>query len=416
MCGNEIFYDILEKNYPAIIDNIHQTFDAVKSRSRDLRNDPLEVNVVVHVIWNDPSENLADSIIQNQMDILNKDFNKLNADTTQLRNLFKPVAANSNIHFNLAAIVRVQTDVLFNVDIFGTNLLTEVKHDINGGSDAWDPSHYINIWVCKIQPITILGLEVGQVFGFSFPPNNLPNWPTGNGAPTPDEDGLVVDFRAMGSNNPNTILNPGTSDLLVVKGRTPVHEMGHYLGLRHIWGDGGVLGPNDCQQSDGIDDTPFADTQSNFDCDTSKNTCGQLEPFYGADVPDLVENYMDYASEECMVMFTQGQVDLMRNVLLGPREDLLTLVGATNIVYNSTNLTIGPNPANDLLSIQLKEDDETINMVRLLSINGKVAQQRANPGFTSKFQLPVNNLPSGMYVVQVLCNDRNYTSKVLIQH
>ncbi|MFN5911951.1 MAG: M43 family zinc metalloprotease, partial [Bacteroidota bacterium] len=70
-----------------------------------------------------------------------------------------------------------------------------------------------------------------------------------------------------------------------VAGRTCVHEVGHYLGLRHIWGDG------DCSQEDGIDDTPNADSQSNQDCDVTRNTC--TDNIAGTDLPDMVENYMD---------------------------------------------------------------------------------------------------------------------------
>jgi hypothetical protein len=257
---------------------------------------------------------------------------------------------------------------------------------------------------------------VGQLFGFSFPPNNLPNWPTENGAPTPGEDGLVIDFRAVGANNPNTILNPGTSETLVVKGRTPVHEMGHYFGLRHIWGDGGLLGPNDCQQSDGIDDTPYADAQSNFDCDTSKNTCGQLEPFYNADVPDLVENYMDYASEECMVMFTHGQVDLMRNVLLDPRSGLLENVSATNDLTISSAIKISPNPANDVLTVQLMDDGDKIQMINLVDFNGKIILQQRDFSTSSKARLSINDLPSGMYIMEVISSKGRQTGKVIIQH
>ena len=416
ICGNEVLHDIWQKNYPVLIDNTNQTFENARHAPRDLRNDPLEVNVVFHIVWNDATENLADSIIQNQLDILNRDFNKLNADTNQLRSLFKPITGNANIHFNLASIVRVHTDELFSVDILGTNLLPEVKHTADGGSDAWDPTHYINIWVCKIQPIVIFGLEVGQLFGFSFPPNNLPNWPTENGAPTPGEDGLVIDFRAVGANNPNTILNPGTSETLVVKGRTPVHEMGHYFGLRHIWGDGGLLGPNDCQQSDGIDDTPYADAQSNFDCDTSKNTCGQLEPFYNADVPDLVENYMDYASEECMVMFTHGQVDLMRNVLLDPRSGLLENVSATHDILTTSAIKITPNPANDVLTVQLMDDGDKIQMINLVDFNGKIILQQRDFSSSSKARLSINDLPSGMYIMEVISSKGRQTGKVIIQH
>ncbi|HEX5112002.1 MAG TPA: zinc-dependent metalloprotease [Saprospiraceae bacterium] len=412
ICGNEIFHDILEKHHPALLENFNSTFDAALQSSRDHRSDPMEVNVVVHIIWRADDENLHDSIIQNQIEILNNDFNKLNADTSNLRLLFQPVAGNANIHFNLASVIRVQTDQLFSVDILGENLLSEVKHDADGGSDAVDPEHYINIWVCKIQPIIIFGLEVGQVFGFSFPPNNLPNWPAGNGAPSPDEDGLVIDYRVFGGNNPSTIVIPGTSDLLTVKGRTPVHEMGHYLGLRHIWGDGGLLGPNDCAQSDGIDDTPYADAQSNFDCDKTKNSCLQLEDYYAADVPDLVENFMDYAAEDCMNMFTVGQADLMRNVLLESRNGLLALVGGTHSVANQSTLSVNPNPAHDMLNVQLMDKDDEIRQIRLIDFNGKIMDVVT----ASNNNIPVSHLPAGMYVVDVISGKERFIGKLVIQH
>ena len=403
ICGNEVFHDILEKHYPALLDNFNTTFEEAKQLPRDHRSNPLEVKVVVHIIWNDDVENLDDSIVYNQIEVLNRDFNKLNPDTNQLRSLFKPVAGNANIHFTLASIVRVHTSQLFSVDILGTNLLAEVKHDADGGSDAWDPNRYINIWVCKIQPLVIFGLEVGQLFGFSFPPNNLPNWPTDSGSPNADEDGLVIDFRVFGANNPNTVIIPGTTDLLAVKGRTPVHEMGHYFGLRHIWGDGGLLAPNDCAQSDGIDDTPFANAQSNFDCDTTKNTCTQTEPFYNADVPDLIENYMDYSSEECMDMFTQGQVDLMRSVLLGPRVSLLSNPSAVKEIADHSTISIFPNPVSDQLTVTFNQPVSSSVDIRLLDVNGRIVLEKNEIELDGKNQVTMDSkdLPSGIYLVQV---------------
>jgi hypothetical protein len=202
ICGNEIFNQIVSKNYPDLRKNWNSLFDEAKAQGRDWRSGALEVNVVVHVVWKNAVENLDDSIIYNQIAVLNNDFNRLNADSSNLRSQFVPVAGKANIHFNLAAIVRQQTTEDFSIDYFGTNVLPEVKHKDQGGSDSWDPDHYINIWICKIQPIMIFGHEAGQVYGFSFPPNNLPNWPSGNGAPSPDEDGLVIDYRVFGANNP----------------------------------------------------------------------------------------------------------------------------------------------------------------------------------------------------------------------
>ncbi|MDQ3017629.1 MAG: hypothetical protein M3R25_13045, partial [Bacteroidota bacterium] len=260
ICGNEILSDMMRTYYPEWERAIDQTFEEAKASSGIRSDEPLTIKVVFHVVWNQPEENLHDSIILNQLMVLNEDYNRLNADTVNLRPIFENEAGKANIHFELESIIRVQTDELFAVDLFGGTLIPEVKHS-QGGSDAWNTTNYLNIWICKIQPLEIFGMEVGQILGFAFPPSGLDHWPDGSSAPLPEEDGVVLDYRIIGRNNSNFILIPdGSGDELTVRGRSASHEIGHYLGLRHIWGDGGVFGPNDCQQSDGIDDTPFADS------------------------------------------------------------------------------------------------------------------------------------------------------------
>ena len=374
------------------------------------------MNVVVHIVWKEEAENLDESIILDQLRILNEDFNQLNTDQVNLRSQFQPEAGSAGINFELAQIIRVQTEAEFAVDLLGTNLLPEVKSDILGGSTAWNPEQFLNIWVCKIQPIEIFGIEIGQILGFAFPPNNLANWPPDSGAPDPFEDGVVIDYRVFGSNNPNTIDIPGGGGQLPVKGRTPVHEVGHYFGLRHIWGDGGTLGPNDCAQSDGINDTPFANAQSAFDCDTTRNTCAQVELHYNEDVPDLVENYMDYASEECMNMFTNGQVALMRNVLEGPRSGLLMPFSAVTETEQQLSFDIVPNPSDDQFSIELETKEKFTGTLRILDANGRcVRTNRPQPFSTGRHRIDFDDLAltPGMYFVEIR-NERGVLAKKLI--
>lgn len=417
LCGNEIFSDIVNQHYPELREGFENTF--INAQSGTHRNNEVyTIPVVVHVVWKNEEENLADSIILDQIRVLNEDFNRRNADTSNLRSLFIPEAGRANIEFQLADIVRVHTDVDFEVDVLGTNLLPEVKDDALGGSDAYDTESYLNIWVCKIQPITIFGLEVGQILGFAFPPNNLPNWPADSGSPNVDEDGVVIDFRVFGSNNPNTIEITGGGGPLAVKGRTPVHEVGHYLGLRHIWGDGGLLGPNDCAQSDGINDTPYANAQSNFDCDITRNTCSQVEPHYGQDVPDLIENYMDYASEECMNMFTHGQVDLMRGVLEGPRAGLVLPVAGIYNLANTLPLRIEPNPTTGSFSVRvdLPQDGEVI--LQLFNMQGQMVYRVSGTWYAAGAQrLPVvdADLVPGMYLVQVRHANKTGVGRMMVE-
>jgi hypothetical protein len=417
LCGNELFSDIVRKNYPALQESIDHTFESALAATPQRGQDPLTVNVVVHIVWKEEAENLDVSIILDQLRILNEDFNQLNADQVNLRSQFQPEAGSAGINFQLAQIIRVQTEAEFAVDLLGTNLLPEVKSDILGGSTAWDPEQYLNIWVCKIQPIEIFGIEIGQILGFAFPPNNLANWPPDSGAPDPFEDGVVIDYRVFGSNNPNTIDIPGGGGQLPVKGRTPVHEVGHYFGLRHIWGDGGTLGPNDCAQSDGINDTPFANAQSAFDCDTNRNTCAQVELHYNEDVPDLVENYMDYASEECMNMFTNGQVALMRNVLEGPRSGLLVPFSAVTKVEQLFSFDLVPNPSDDQFAVVLEIEKAFNGTLRILDANGRSMRTNTNESFLPgrhRIAFDDLSLAPGMYFVEIRNEDGVFAKKLIV--
>lgn len=408
ICGNEVFDHLVKEQYPDLEAAFQQTFEqsaALARKNGAADRTPLTINVVVHIVWKAGAENLADSIIQNQIDILNRDFNRNNADSVNTRALFKPVAGNADIQFNLAAIVRKQTTKDFSVNLLGGSLLPELKSTLKGGSDPWPVQQYLNIWVCNVRPATILGIPLAQILGFAFPPNGLSNWPSGASAPTPNEDGVVIDYHVFGANNPNTITVPGGTDNLKVRGRTTVHEVGHYLGLRHIWGDGGgILSPtNDCKQSDGVADTPFANAQSNFDCNQTRNTCSSIDSFYQANVPDMTENYMDYSSEDCMNMFTKGQVALMRATLAGPRAGLLQSV-STRTPKAPLSLQLFPNPASGYTTLHFDLPSASEVHVLVMDVNGRVVQVSPSESRTAGRQtwmLPTEGLPQGIYMVQV---------------
>ncbi|MFN0016282.1 MAG: zinc-dependent metalloprotease [Saprospiraceae bacterium] len=418
ICGNEVFDHIVRNRYPALHQTFQTSFEENLRRSVAADRSPKTVRVVVHVVWKNPEENLHDSIILNQMTVLNEDYNRQNPDTARLRAIFQHVAGNTDIHFELAEIKRVQTNTLFEIDLFGTSLLSNLKNTGQGGSDARDPSKFINIWICKIQPIEIGGIELGQILGFAFPPNNLGNWPPDSGAPTAEEDGVVLDFRVVGRNNPNMVEIPGAPGPVVVRGRTATHEVGHYLGLRHIWGDGGGFGsPNDCDQSDGINDTPFANAESAADCDTTKNSCPNTEPFYNADMPDLVENYMDYSSEDCMNMFTKGQATLVQNVLDGPRKGLLQTSNLTFPGSSSAGLPlIYPNPARPGSARLLVPAGWQPLAIDVINAEGRVVYSLPVPlgNGDRHVVLGSENLLTGWYAVRIQTANQVWVDKLLI--
>lgn len=418
LCGNEAFDYIVRHQYPdlhrafqiSFEENLQHRRPAVAGRS------PLTIRVVVHVVWKNAEENLADSIIHNQIAVLNEDYNRENADTTNLRDIFKPVAGNPQIRFELAGIVRVQTSATFQLNLLGGEIMANLKNSSQGGSDAWDPSAYLNLWICKIQPLTFGGVTIGQILGFAFPPNNLAHWPAGSSAPSPGQDGVALDFRVIGRNNPNTVEIPGGTGQLTVRGRTATHEVGHYLGLRHIWGDGGILGlPNDCAQSDGVEDTPFANAQSQFDCDKNRNTCNKVETFYGMDMPDLVENYMDYASEDCMNMFTKGQADLMLNVLDGPRKGLVQNISSTVQATPGTQPMLYPNPARENVRLQIPADWPAITAIDVMGADGR-GQTIPLPGAAGERQIDLNvrDWAPGWYAVRLRTASGVWTNRLVV--
>jgi len=412
-CGHDLITNQYSSAYQQQVQRIFDEAQRRGQESRLSRNQQVyTIDLAIHVVWKDSSENLSNAIIQGQVDQLNKDFRRLNADTANLRAIFHPVVGDPMIEFNLAQVIRVQTSAEFSVDFLTNSLPDEVKETANGGSDPLDTDLYLNLWVCKIQPITVAGIPLGQLLGYAYPPAGLPNWPAGTSAPSPLYEGVVVDFRGIGPNNPNPI-DLGTGPLTIV-GRTPVHEIGHYLGLRHVWGDGGgLLGGSSCGEDDGVADTPNTDGQSNFDCDTTRNTCVDTTAF---DWPDMVENYMDYASETCMNSFTIGQIDIMRGVLEGPRCQLVNACTTTSNeqVAKGFAVSLYPNPAQDITTIEFTNPEQLAYQITIRDVTGKqvhstVYGQDSNVSHT----LSLEGLSNGVYLVSIV-SDRFTVGRKLV--
>lgn len=245
----------------------------------------LRIPVVVHVVYASPAQNLSDAQIQSQMTVLNEDFRRTNPDVGNTPAQFVPVAADSQIEFCLAT-VDPQGNPTTGITRTATAVSSfppddSVKSTAQGGKDGWPAGDYLNIWVCNISQ-GILGYA-------QFP---------GGPAPT---DGIVCLYSAFGRG--------GSAQPPFDKGRTCTHEVGHYLNLFHIWGDGG------CGVDDAVADTPMSDAP-NYGCPQSHTSCGSL---------DMVQNYMDYTDDGCMNLFTQGQRTRMRALFApgGARASLL---------------------------------------------------------------------------------------------
>jgi len=373
------------------------------------RTEVYRIPVVFHVVWNEDSQNVPDEVIESQIEVLNEDFRRLNANADQTREIFLPFAADAQIEFYLAevdpegnptnGITRTFTDrENFELDLFSeANTLDEVKFTATGGIEAWDTEHYMNIWVCNIYSI------FGQIFGLAYPPDNLDNWPD-DFQETADVSGVIVHYTTIGRNNPAAD-EDGVD--LNNSGRALVHETGHYLGLRHIWGDGFF---NGCSVDDGVEDTPNAAEQGNYTCNFDANTCDDGE----GDLPDNVENYMDYNQDECWNMFTVGQVSLMRWVLENRREGLLDeqIVGVPSA--ESFEWSVFPNPIteNKLRIIQGATSNASLT---IFDASGHQLENLVLSPGSHEVLLP--DYPAGMYFVQLINESNNsiYSKKVIIQ-
>lgn len=400
---------------PGYANRVNAIFEKAKAHQSNYGKEKINslytIPVVFHVVYNTPQQNLHDSVIIDQLRVLNEDYNRLNADTVNMRSDFEDVAGSPRIEFRLAqidefgnpstGITRTNTATASFGSIAaitgGFTDLEKVKSTADGGIDPWDQNLYLNIWVCNMS-VSILGQEFTALLGYATPPDGLPHWPAGSTSGL--SDGVVLQFQTVGSNNPNQIdLGNGLQNTL---GRTATHEVGHYLGLRHIWGDG------DCTEEDGIDDTPNADAESNFDCNPSKNTC--LDNILGVDLPDMIENYMDYSADNCQNSFTNGQGDLMIGVLENERYDLVNNNPAAVNELDETNLLLFPNPTTNTITLTHKNN---ISKIQLLGMYGNVIQSAISVESGSSVSL--ENYPAGVYFIQYTSENGSVLSKRVVK-
>lgn len=410
-CGFDHFLKMKKLHNREYYDAFVSMYDQSKGTLNGDRDGVLIVPVVFHVVYNTPEQNIPDSVLLNQLQILNDDYRRQNADAVNTRDIFLPVAADTEIEFHLATvdpeghpttgITRTQTNRSgFTLNFFSTeNTLDEVKKSATGGKDAWDPNRYLNIWICNIEPTFL-----GQIMGMAYPPNGLPNWPAGDGAPSLDVDGVIIHYPAVGSNNPQHMDDNVSYNNL---GRTMVHEVGHYLGLRHIWGD--ELFADPCSEDDGIEDTPRSGGADNNACNLNANTCGAGEP---GDLPDMIENFMEYTRDNCYNMFTQGQKEHMRWVLQNKRPGLLTgeVLGISKFGMEQVRVELWPNPTSQKLNV--KADFGVHTRYVITNMMGEVVEN----GTFNRNELDVAHLPAGIYVLTLENQQQKGSQRFVIQH
>lgn len=246
-------------NYEAQ-ERLTQEYIAMKKRGM-IQQATITIPVVVNVVYRTAAENVSDAQIQSQIDVLNKDFNATNSDfNSYIPTEYANLKANVGITFRLAAVYRKQTTKVS----FRTN--DDVKKTSKGGLNPTDPTTKLNIWVCTLS---------NSILGYA----QFPGGPAAT-------DGVVILNTAFGT--------VGTAAAPFNLGRTATHEVGHWVNLRHIWGDA-TCG------NDQVDDTPLHNT-ANYGCPAQ----GHLSTCSGTP-KEMWMNYMDYTDDRCMYMFSTGQ-------------------------------------------------------------------------------------------------------------
>jgi hypothetical protein len=228
----------------------------------------ITIPVYVHVIYSNAQQNISSGQITSQINILNEDFSATNNDANQVPGEFSALVADSEIQFNLAGTFRYPDSR----SSWGTNDAMKTAYP------PVTPETHLNIWVCNIG---------GGILGYA----QFPGGPSST-------DGIVVSPQYFG--------NTGFVSAPFDGGRTTTHEVGHYLNLRHIWGDGR------CNRDDFVSDTPTSDAP-NYGCPSY--------PTVNCRSTDMTMNYMDYVDDACMYMFSEGQKTRMRSIFQtgGPR-------------------------------------------------------------------------------------------------
>jgi Secretion system C-terminal sorting domain/Pregnancy-associated plasma protein-A len=348
----------------------------------------VKIPVVVHVVWKNAQENISDAQIQSQIDVLNQDFRKKNGDLRDVPGNFRALAADCEIEFCLATkdtlgnsttgIVRRQTSV----DEIGS-VFRRVYSTTLGGSNNWKPENYLNIWVCNMG---------NNLLGFTSPLKDA--------AIKPQEDGVIVDYRAFGT------IGTAANNTAHNKGRTATHEIGHYLNLLHIWGI-----DDTCNDDDLVNDTPLQGPAYRGCPSFPQLTCG---------ISNMYMNFMDYTDDNCMGLFTVGQKARMLAALNEFRPGLLRGSTACEPTSVSTtplfNWMIYPNPVANNLYLNIDSALLFKNRkVEISDVLGRILiEKNISETSNNTIEISLNNISNGIYIVSLNLDNQVFMKKITV--
>lgn len=397
--------------------------DVVRSMSKTTQFEEYVIPVVFHIVLNSAQLNRIGNDfgirrrVDSQLIVLNRDIQGLNADSINIPGAFKSLFGKANIRFELAH-TTPDGDSTPGYEIINTNVngfevegqygsgfgFSASKYPEAGGAASWDPNSYLNIWV--INP-----LENGQptnIVGLALPPF-LTNSTSGISIV---ERGLMLHYGAFGKKT-------GVVDFYIrgsEDGKTLTHEVGHYFGMFHIWGDDDGQCPDNGGDDDGISDTP-PQAYPSGDC--------PVYPKYDACTRDgngiMFMNYMDYVPDNCAVMFTKEQVQVMES-RLQPGAESYTLTQhpwllsypAANTTRDN-NYTIYPNPADNVINIVFRLPSQNLKFMRIIDMMGRIIDVQEYELQTAYYSFHTGRLQAGLYFIQMEFAGETDVQKILVR-
>ena len=347
----------------------------------------ITIPVVVHVMHEGTAigvgKNISVEQIQSQIDVLNEDFRRLNEDVLTLPAPFRGASADPLIQFCLAQQKPDGTPtngILRYGDPTFSSFTMDEMDDLIKPITIWDRNKYLNIWTVNFD-----GKDIGTLGYAAFP------------AGPEFIDGIVIDYKYFGR-----VGNLGAYNL----GRTATHEVGHWLNLKHIWGN-----ETACSSDDEVLDTPLQSKRSEG-CNTfpKNDDCS-------AEYPGIMfQNFMDYSNDNCLSLFTFGQTIRMDSALFNERAGLLTSKGCipgTLSTNQNENIEffIHPNPTSSKVSFDNSIDKfETVTVMNYL---GQVVTEIKFDSFEVNQEIDLSSFPAGVYLVKFSNNDKSITQKIV---
>lgn len=338
----------------------------------------LTIPVAVHIVWHSPEENLADAQVEAQIEMLNQDFRGLNAEVPAVPSIFRNALADMEIAFCLVSITRTQTNSPGIANLFQGGK-RRLCYSSLGGRDAISPGRCLNIWVAGRND---------NACGDAPLPGQMP-------PVAPAEDGVFINPLCFG---------PGANPPYNL-GRTTTHEVGHYLNLLHLWGEG--LEDPLCQSDDLIADTPPQSYSFLGEC--------PQHPSFSCGGPAMFMNFLNFTNDACMAMFTKGQKErawaAIHTYRPGLFEGSCQPVSTRQTAPDRAEVSLLNNPAKDWAALQLPEKD--IFQIAIFDQAGRLVLSvpRAQGGL---FYIDTQALDSGLYYVKIRSEKKIHVEKLII--